>query len=159
MKKLAFVLVLLTAAWQANAAENTYLTFGVGKFDLLHNEASSSTEFRLEYRHPNIWHQLYPSLGLMVNTDGGVYGVLGVNYDINLTQKITLTPFTGVGIYTDNDSKDLGGPIQFRSGMELAYELDNDYRVGLNFSHMSNASLYESNPGVESLVLNVSIPY
>ena len=131
---------------------------GAGKFDVLHNQDGAG-EFRLEYRHENMWRQLYPSWGVMVNTDGAVYGVFSLNYDINLTSKITLTPFTGVGLYDKNGSKDLGGPVEFRSGAELAYELENEDRIGINFSHMSNASLYDHNPGVEALVLNVSFPY
>lgn len=158
MKKILFAFIVIAAAFQAKAGENSYITVAAGKFDVLHNQ-DGAAEFRLEYRHQNMWHQLYPSVGVMANTDGGVYGGVGLNYDINLTRKITLTPFTGVGLYARNDSKDLGGPIEFRSGVELAYELDNDYRVGVNFSHISNASIYDHNPGVESLVLNLSIPY
>ena len=158
MKKILFALAVLALSFQAQAGENSYITVGAGKYDVLHNQ-NGSAEFRLEYRQANIWKKLYPSWSAMTNTEGAAYGVFSLNYEINLTPKILLTPFTGAGLYAKGNSKDLGGPIEFRSGLELAYELDNDYRVGVNFSHMSNASIYEHNPGVEALVLNLSIPY
>lgn len=158
MKKTLLALTILVSSLQAHAGENNYITFGVGAFSVLDNDFSS-TEFRLEYRHKNVWRELYPSIGAMVNSDGGVYGVFSLNYDVNLTSNIILTPFTGIGLYEENDSKDLGGPIEFRSGVELAYQFADDYRLGVNFSHMSNASIYDKNPGAESLVLNLSLPY
>lgn len=159
MKKLLVMsaLALVLAAPAAHAGEERYLTVGAGIYEVL-DENWDSTEFRLEYRHNNIWKSLYPSLGLMYNTDDALYGVFSLNYDLYLHENIVLTPFTGVGVYEENDSKDLGGPIEFRSGVELAYQADNGARVGVNFSHMSNASIYDKNPGSESLVLNVSIP-
>ena len=158
MKKILLACTLLLLSFQAKAGEESYITIGAGKFSLRESNVSSA-EFRLEYRHENVWRQLYPSLGLMTNTDGAIYGVFSLNYDINLTRNIILTPFTGAGLYDRNDSKNLGGPIEFRSGLELAYQLENEERIGLNFSHMSNASIYDHNPGVESLVLNLSLPY
>lgn len=159
MKKLLAMsaLALALSSTAAHAGDERYLTLGVGVFDIIHDEPAS-TEFRLEYRHNNIWKSLYPSLGVMVNTDDAVYGVFSLNYDFYLHEHIVLTPYTGVGVYEENDSKDLGGPIEFRSGVELAYEADNGTRLGVNFSHMSNASIYEDNPGAEELVFNVSIP-
>lgn len=158
MKKLLVMSALaLALSTPAHAGDEKYLTIGAGIFEVL-DDTHDSTEFRLEYRHNNIWKSLYPSLGLMYNTDDAIYGVFSLNYDFNLTNHIILTPFTGVGVYEESDSKNLGGPIEFRSGLELAYEADNGARVGVNFSHMSNAGIYEKNPGQESLVLNVSIP-
>lgn len=152
------MLAALTAAPMAHAGEQSYLTLGGGIFEVL-DDTHDSTEFRLEYRHQNVWRNLYPSLGLMYNTDDAIYGVFSLNYDVYLYKKnIVLTPYTGVGLYEENDSKNLGGPIEFRSGIELAYECDQGYRVGVNFGHMSNAGIYEKNPGQESLVVNVSIP-
>ncbi len=157
MKKSIIALSALLLSTTAIAAEQPFITVGIGTSDFVQDD-NSSTEFRLEYRHQNIWRNLYPSLGLMVNTDEAIYGVFSLNYEIDLSHNFYLTPFTGVGVYEENDSKDLGGPIEFRSGLEVAYQGDNGYRVGLNFSHMSNASIYEDNPGEESLVVNVSIP-
>jgi len=67
-----------------------------------------------------------------------------------------VVPFTGVGLYADGDSKDLGGPVEFRSGLDVDYRLAEDWWLGLSFYHLSNAVLYDLNPGEESLVLQLS---
>lgn len=157
MKKSIIALSALLLSTSAIAAEQPFVTVGIGIFDAVHDEPAS-TEFHLEYRHQNIWQDLYPSVGVMVNTDSAIYAHAGLNYEIDITNDFYLTPFTSVGLYDQNDSKDLGGPIQFRSGLEIAYQGENGYRAGLQFSHMSNASIYDENPGEESIVLNLSIP-
>ena len=52
----------------------------------------------------------------------------------------------------------MGGPIEFRSGIELAYRLENGLRLGLGWDHRSNLEIYPSNPGVEMVHLRLSIP-
>jgi hypothetical protein len=65
-------------------------------------------------------------------------------------------PFTGAGLYEEGDGKDLGGPVEFRSGLEVAVRAGARWWVGLSYYHLSNAVLYDRNPGEESLVLVVS---
>ena len=63
------------------------------------------------------------------------------------------------GVYADNGGFDLGGPIQFRSGIELGYENRNGWRFGLSYDHRSNAGLYANNPGSSRrCMFRVSIP-
>ena len=59
----------------------------------------------------------------------------------------------GVGLWDSGDGLDLGGPVEFRSSIELFTELTERSRLGLTFYHLSNAGLYEDNPGSNSLVL------
>jgi hypothetical protein len=62
------------------------------------------------------------------------------------------------GLYVQGDGVDLGGPIEFRSGVELGYEARNGMRIGLGYDHRSNAGIYDSNMGLETVHLRVSIP-
>lgn len=62
------------------------------------------------------------------------------------------------GIYIQGDGIDLGGPVEFRSGIELGYEARNGMRFGLGYDHRSNAGLYGSNMGLETVHLRVSMP-
>jgi hypothetical protein len=57
------------------------------------------------------------------------------------------------GYYERGDEKELGGSVQFRSGLELSYRLSPAHSVGAVFYHLSNAGLERPNPGSESLVL------
>ena len=62
------------------------------------------------------------------------------------------------GLYDADDGLDLGGPIQFRSGIEFGYENRNGWRYALGYDHRSNADIYSSNPGVETYMFRVSVP-
>jgi hypothetical protein len=53
---------------------------------------------------------------------------------------------------------DLGGPIEFRSGIEVAYHMENGMRLGLGWDHRSNLEIYARNPGVEMVHVRLSIP-
>jgi hypothetical protein len=41
--------------------------------------------------------------------------------------------------------------VEFRSGLEVSYRLDDRSRLGLSFYHLSNGVIYDVNPGGESL--------
>ena len=67
-----------------------------------------------------------------------------------------MTPQFAVTLYEDGDGKDLGGPLEFRSGLEVAYDFARGPTVGLLFYHLSNGDFYDFNPGSNSLVLTVA---
>ena len=48
--------------------------------------------------------------------------------------------------------------LEFRSGIEVAWRFDNRSRLGVEFTHISNAGIYDRNPGTETLTVNYSIP-
>ena len=48
--------------------------------------------------------------------------------------------------------------LEFRSQIELATRFDDRSRLGLAFSHISNASVGERNPGTEILTLTYMVP-
>ena len=64
----------------------------------------------------------------------------------------------GAGYYAEGGGTDLGHEIEFRSQIEVAYRFDDRSRLGLAFSHISNASIGDTNPGVEVLNDYYSIP-
>lgn len=51
--------------------------------------------------------------------------------------------------------EDLGGPIQFTSHIGLSYTFPQHVSIGYRFQHMSNASIYSSNPGVNLHMLKI----
>ena len=64
--------------------------------------------------------------------------------------KFFFTPSFGAGIYDDGSGKKLGNDLQFRTSFEISYELKNKNRIGISFSHISNANLGDKNPGSDS---------
>lgn len=52
--------------------------------------------------------------------------------------------------------ENFGGPIQFISHVGISFKLGANLGVGYRFQHMSNASIYNQNPGLELHVLELS---
>lgn len=132
-----------------------YLTGYLGKFDVFDD---GSALFGAEYRGNYVWHNLRPVGGAEVTEDEDIYGFAGIHYDLYLTDDIVVTPNFVAGLYNRHDGKKLGGPIEFRSGIEATYVLPNESRVGAAFNHISNASIYDKNPGAESVLFVYSHP-
>ncbi len=150
----AFVL----ASTAAQAGKEAYVTAGVGAFDFMDSD-HRSVEYRLEYRGKDFYNNFFPMVGINNNWDSGAYGFVGVGYDYKVTDSVYVIPSFGAGVYNRGSSKKLGGPLEFRSSLEAGVELKNKARVGIAISHMSNAGIYERNPGEESLTLNISAPF
>lgn len=117
-------------------------------------------EAGFEYRWPaleafNLPNRLTlkPTAGLTATEDGNAWVYGGLRLDVQLGQKWVMTPQFSVALYEQGDGKDLGGVLEFRSGFELAYRFDGGQRLGLLFYHLSNAGVYDLNPGSNSLVL------
>ena len=55
-------------------------------------------------------------------------------------------------------SFDLGSVFQFLLAVDAGYRLDGGSVVGVSLAHFSNADLYARNPGVEALMLFVTLP-
>jgi len=63
------------------------------------------------------------------------------------------------GLYKFGDGPPLGGPIEFRSGIEAGFQAENGWRYALSFDHRSSAGIYPDSSGVETLLLRVSVPF
>jgi hypothetical protein len=102
---------------------------------------------------PKLVPPLAPVAGLLVASRGSLYVYGGVRTEIPLGKRWVATPSFAAGIFHRGSGQELGGPVEFRSSLELAYELSDSSRIGLSLSHLSNGGLYDRNPGTESLVL------
>jgi hypothetical protein len=96
-------------------------------------------------------------VGGMVNDAGGYYGYLGLRLPLERGERWQVTPSIGPGIYSAGDGIDLGGPVEFRSGIEVSARLGERARLGVSYYHLSNGVLYDLNPGQESLVLVLTV--
>jgi hypothetical protein len=136
----------------------SYVTLGAGAFNIFPDFGDDkSVVFLGEYRHGEKLWIFGPMLGITADTDGGINPYAGVYTDLAL-RNIVLTPFAGGGYWHEGNSKNLGGDFQFRMGGELAYEMADESRIGLRMTHVSNAYIYDYNPGVEELMVTYSLP-
>lgn len=142
--------ILLVAA-PAVAQGGDRFAFSAGAFDVLNS--TRSEELGFEYRFEPRAFELVPTVGATLNTDEGGYVLAGLRRDFRASERWVVTPHFGVTLFDQGDGKDLGHAVEFRSGLEVSYRLNDRSRLGLSFYHLSNAGLDETNPGAESLVL------
>lgn len=148
---------LVALARPALAQEPGFLALGAGAFDAFESEFRAA-QVELQYRpQAKLWF-IQPMIGANLNSDRGAYAYAGISIDIFLGNRLVLRPSFAPGLYAEGDGKDLGHVIEFRSGIELAWRFDDRSRLGIELSHRSNASLDESNPGEESLMLFYALP-
>ena len=147
------------AAAQERPPEPAHLKFAIGQYDLF--DEDKAAEARIEYVFGEDDKLLFftPFVGFTATTDGGTYGYAGIGIDVFFGRRLVMTPNFAAGIYGNGGGKDLGYPIEFRSGVEFAYRFDDYSRLGFSFTHISNAGLDDRNPGEESLVVTYSIPF
>jgi hypothetical protein len=158
---LCFVLALtggfIAGPSSARADDPDFFSFGAGVFDF--NDNKTAAMGAVEYRSDKKYLFLKPFGGFMMNGDRGRDIYLGVLMDIFFGRRLVVTPNFAPSLYWKGTSgKDLGHPLEFRSGLEIAYRFDDRSRLGLAVHHLSNASISDDNPGTELLTLYYSLP-
>ncbi len=154
---LAALAALTWAPASLRAEDPAFVSLGLGYFDI-NRRTDEAVDFRLEYRHGQKLWIFKPWAGVEGTSDGAFYGAAGILVDVFFGRRVVFTPSFGAGYFEMGDGKDLGHEIEFRSQIEVAYRFDDRSRLGLAFGHISNASIGDSNPGVEVLNLYYSIP-
>lgn len=145
---------LWAAAPGAGAFAGEWAVYG-GIYDTAEDDKpiELGTEFRFAaLKIPKV--SLRPAAGIAGTEDGNFWGYGGLRLDLKLGRWV-ITPQFAVTLYEDGGGKDLGGPLEFRSGLEVAYDFAKGPTVGLLFYHLSNADFYDFNPGSNSLVLTL----
>lgn len=162
----SFIFTLLAAvsltgtAYAADTGKGD-LVLQVGDFSIGRDSAHETVEGGLEYRFPDQYYGLRPTVGILGNADGAMYGYAGINWDLPIKsiEPIVITPGVKVGAYSRGDSKDLGYGVEFHDSIEVTYKFDSGQRVGAALAHMSNASLGNKNPGTEIVQAVYSLPF
>ncbi len=159
-----FALLTCTTAAHAEGGGKGDLVLHAGAFSAPRDTTPSTQSFvgGAEYRWApsNYLYGLRPTVGALANGDGAMYGYGGFNYDIPIRaiEPFVITPGVFAGAYSQGDSKDLGSWFEFREHLEVSYKFDSGHRLGASISHLSNASLGDSNPGVETVQVVFSMP-
>lgn len=121
------------------------------------NEIGTETYIRYD---TGISHGPFQTIaGLSYSSLGDLWAGLGHSYSMSAGDTGLFAEFHAMtGIYERSGGPDLGGPIEFRSGVEVGYEWPSGWRAGVSYDHRSNAELYATNPGIETIQFRVSSP-
>ncbi len=159
---LTTVATALLAVCASNAAyasgSDDYISLNLGEYNALRNN-QQAFQYGGEYRFAEWGYGVRPILGAFGDTKGAAYGYGGLNWDVALIpNQLYIVPNFAVGAYHEGAGKDLGGVLEFRSGIELDYQFQNQHQLGIALNHLSNASIYSHNPGEESIIVTYSVP-
>lgn len=157
MKKafISLLLFLFSACFPDNV---DYFSVSAGCFDFM-RPRHRTAEVRFEYKPSFNLQTLRPLFGAMVTFKGASYYYGGISLDLFFNEYLYFSPSIAAGVYLKGKGKDLGFPIEFRSGAEFGIRFKNKYRLSATLCHLSNASLGNKNPGCESLFLTLYYPF
>ena len=134
------------------------LAFSAG--EVLERRAQRAGEIYARY---DLGHKRGPfgtAVGLSVGENGETWLGIGQTYTISLGDSPFYAELHSMpGYYAPNGGFDLGGPLEFRSGIEFGYENRQGWRYAISYDHRSNAGIFDDNPGIETVQVRVSIPF
>jgi len=176
VRNLFVILFLLFISFNIKA--DGYDVFGLGYYDVKFDgsDENPAVDYRYERRFDNSlldigpeednFFYLKPFLGAEFTSDSAVYLLGGFYLEDNLgdlfigkENKYIFTPSFGFGYYDKGHGKNLGNSVEFRTTLEVSYELESKNRIGISISHISNAEIGKKNPGVEVVTLSYQIPF
>ena len=158
MKKIT-ILILFSILSTTSFAKDLkgLLSIGLGEYDFLRNH-HRTVEGRIEWKPGVSFYKFRPLVGLMATVNGTVYTYAGISLCLSMQKIFFLEPNFAAGYYYKGGGKDLGYPLEFRSGIEIGREFLDQSRIGFHFYHISNASIGRKNPGEESLIVFYAFP-
>ena len=167
MKKILNVLKVLTFVFFISAIsfaeeyseinKNTELSFYTGMFDYS-DQGKKSTLLGIEHQNDELIRKsflgtLSPVTGGLITSDNAIYLYTGIQAQYNMG-KLKITPSFTPGVYEQGDGKDLGHPLEFKSEVQLSFDLSKSSMFGMSYNHISNASIGDKNPGANNYMFN-----
>lgn len=143
---------------QGRCARRGLFSIGGGYYDA--GPRHSGSVFQLEYKWSKYFFRwVRPQMTLFSPGLKSAFIGLGVGFEMYLGNQFILTPSFEPGIYFQGRGRNLGYPVEFRSGLEFCFENKSGMRLGTQVFHISNASLSKRNPGANALLFFVAFPH
>ena len=133
------------------------INFYSGMFDFS-DDGKKSAIIGLQHQNENLIREsflgtLSPITGAMITADNAAYFYTGVQAQYKMGI-FDVTPSFTPGIYEKGDGKDLGHLVEFKSEIQLTFDLNDSTHLRMSYNHLSNASLGTKNPGANSYMFN-----
>ena len=155
---ISFVLSLLVTNISLSEEKKSGMNFYTGMFDFSDDKKRSAL-FGIEHQDENLYRdtifgRVSPVTGMMVTADNAAYFYTGFQIKSQSEGPLKFTPSFTPGLYSEGDGKDLGHVIEFKTELQISYELSSNSEIGFSYNHISNASLGDKNPGANSYMFN-----
>ena len=167
MRKItSFIPIVLTSftffnfAYSADENTNKYkteLNFFTGMFDWSDHKQASGL-IGLQHQNDKLFIEadhgrFSPITGAFITSKNAFYIYTGVQAEYQFGS-LVITPSFAPGYYGEGNGKDLGYPLEFKSEIQMSFDLSNSTHLGMSYNHISNASLGKKNPGANSYMFN-----
>ena len=163
LKKFFITIFFTIFTFLLNADENKIYDLNnefnvyTGIFDFS-DEGKRSTLIGFQHQNENLNRNTFlgnfsPITGALITSDNAGYIYTGVQaqYKIGV---LNITPSFTPGLYHEGNGKDLGHMLEFKSEVQLSFDLSKNSELGFSYNHLSNASLGDKNPGANSYMFN-----
>jgi len=150
MKKLLLSAFLLILSFSFANADS--IKIGSGKYDADQGTYESDMLEVTYSFSANNDYGLEPIVGAL-KTDADAFMVYaGVKRDFKLG-RFVISPSFAPGYYDDGDGKKLGYHLEFKSQIDVGFEIVDGWVLTYALSHISNASLGSTNPGADNQMI------
>ena len=113
------------------------------------------SELQYSYYLNRKYGPVQPGYSISITDQGGLWFGSGFIKKVNLNNTVNLNFDFFPGIYVKNSEEDLGGWLMFRSGIELEYSINTDWKISLGYDHRSSGDIWKYNPGMETLKISI----
>ena len=156
MKLFIKITIILIFTISFSKAENKW-SFYTGMFDFS-DDGKKANLYGIEYINFSASKDIFlgnvqPVTGGMMTADDAVYIYTGYQL-YHRTKSTTFSPSFAVGYYDEGDGKDLGHEIEFKTQIQVLFDISSSSEIGISYNHISNASLGSKNPGANSYMFN-----
>ena len=159
--KILTILILFSTPIKSEENNNVFdeheWNFYSGMFDFS-DDGAKSTLIGIQHQNENLTRNSFlgtisPVTGFMFTADNASYVYTGVQAQYSIG-KVNIVPSFAPGLYGEGNGKDLGHIIEFKSELQLSFDLFSNSELGFSYNHISNASLGDKNPGANSYMFN-----
>ena len=138
-------------------SKETEISVFTGMFDFSDDKQRSGT-LGLQHQNDDLFRKsflgrLSPITGGFITEKNAFYLYSGVQAEYDLGP-LVITPSFAPGYYSYGDGKDLGYPLEFKSEVQMSFDINDSTHLGMSYNHISNASFGSKNPGANSYMLN-----
>ena len=143
--------------FQSKKSNETELNFFTGMFDFSDHKQKAGI-IGIQHQNDDLFRDSFlgkisPITGGFITEKSAFYVYTGAQAEYNLGL-LTITPSFAPGYYNYGDGKDLGSALEFKSEVQVSFDLSDSAELGMSYNHISNASLGNKNPGANSYMFN-----
>ena len=141
----------------ASDETNTEFNIFAGMFDFS-DDGQRASLLGVQHQNEELYRKsflgkLSPITGGFLTKKNAFYLYTGIQAEYELGF-LTITPSFAPGYYNEGGGKDLGHPLEFKSEVQMSFDLGDNSQMGMSYNHISNASFGTKNPGANSYMFN-----